>query len=72
MGRQTAIPLKLVFMVALLFATPLFAQFSFPAMGGRSAAMGGAAVALGDEESAMHNIAALAQVDNIAVAASFR
>ena len=72
MGRQTAIPLKLVFMVALLFATPLFAQFNFPAMGGRSAAMGGAAVALGDEESAMHNIAALAQVDNFAVAASFR
>ena len=59
-------------MVALLFATPLFAQFNFPAMGGRSAAMGGAAVALGDEESAMHNIAALAQVDNFAVAASFR
>ena len=72
MGRQTAIPLKLVFMVALLFATPLFAQFNFPAMGGRNAAMGGAAVALGDEESAMHNIAALAKVDNIAVAASFR
>ena len=72
MGRQTAIPLKLVFMVALLFATPLFAQFSFPAMGGRSAAMGGSAITLGDEESAMHNIAALAQVDNFAVAASFR
>lgn len=58
--------------MALLYAAPLFAQFDFPAMGGRSAAMGGAAVALGDEESAMHNIAALAQVDNFAVAASFR
>lgn len=62
----------LIYIVALLFATPLFAQFDFPAMGGRGSGMGGVSVALDDGESAMVNIAALASVDKAVVATGFR
>ena len=41
-------------------------------MGGRSAAMGGVSVALDDPESAMRNVAGLAQSKNRAIALAFR
>ena len=53
-------------------AAPLFAQFDFPAMGGRGAAMGGVSVVLDDPESAMRNVAGLAQSENRAIALAFR
>lgn len=59
-------------MVALLYATPLFAQFDFPSFGGRGAAMGGVSVALDDEVSAMYNISALNGIESAAVAISAR
>ncbi len=62
----------MIYMVALLFATPLFAQFDFPAMNGRGAGMGDAVTALDDRESAMYNIAALAHLDGSVVATGFR
>ena len=58
--------------VALLLATPLFAQFDFPSMGGASSAMGGASVALPDDESALINVAGLAWVDKGLVALAVR
>lgn len=69
----TMMPRKtLICIVALLFATPLFAQFDFPSMCGRGAGMGGVSVALDDGESAMSNIAALATLDNSVIATGFR
>lgn len=58
--------------MALFSAAPLFAQFDFPPMGGRSAAMGGTAVALDDAESAMYNIAAMPSVEENTIALAFR
>ena len=72
MGRQTAIPSKIVFIVALLFATPLFAQFEFLSLGGRGAAMGGTAVALDDASSAMAGIASLSGFERTEIALGVR
>lgn len=67
------IPQKLlVIIVVLLPVAPLFAQFDFPPMGGRSAAMGGASVALREDESAQGNIAAMAWMRQVMVATAFR
>lgn len=63
MRRPKGSPRITLSMVALLMAVPLFAQFEFPSMGARSAAMGGVRVALTDAVSAMWNLSALSVVD---------
>ena len=72
MERQIAIPSKIIFIVALLYAAPLFAQFDFPPMGGRSAALGGASVTLDDGMSAMSGNALLALADKATVGLGVR
>jgi len=62
----------LIAIVALLYAAPLFAQFDFPSMGGRSAAMGGVSVSLDDEMSAMHVAAVLSRKDKVSLAIGAR
>lgn len=51
---------KIITLVVLLHATPLFAQFEFPSMSGSAAAMGGISVAINDPQSAFSSIAGLA------------
>lgn len=72
MGRHQASHYRIILLVALLYATPLFAQFDFPPSGGRSAAMGGASVVLDDGMSAMGNIVALGEMDRAMLALSAR
>lgn len=72
MERRRAFLNKIVLLVALLPATPLFAQFDFPTLGGRGAAMGGVGVALDDEVSAMYGVAALASKEQASVALAAR
>jgi len=62
----------IMIIVVLLYTAPLFAQFDFPAMGGTSAAMGGASVALPDDESALHNIAGLSWKSDVTLMLSVR
>lgn len=61
-----------VILVALHFATPLFAQFDFLVMTGSGAAMGGVSVAMPDEQSAVTGIAGLATIEKRMVALSVR
>ena len=58
--------------VALLLATPLFAQFDFPVMSGAGAAMGGTSTALSDNSSALCNIAGLAELEESSISLSVR
>ena len=62
--RRCGIPAahRIITLVVLLQATPLFAQFEFPAMSGSSAAMGGISVAINDPPSAFSSIAGLANL----------
>ena len=62
----------ILIIVVLLPAAPLFAQFDFPTLGGTSAGMGGASVALTDDESALANVAGMARLESVAAAISFR
>ena len=59
-------------MVALLYAAPLFAQFDFPSLGGRGAAMGGVLLTLDDAMSAMSGSATLAYAERSAIAVGAR
>lgn len=64
--------LTILLWVVSQFATPLFAQFDFPPMGGASSAMGGTSVALDDDESAVTGIAGLAWLKSGMAALSCR
>ena len=72
MGRHKAIPYKLLTLVVLLRATPLFAQFDFPPMSASSAAMGGITVAVSDPSSAYCTIADLATIENTNISLAVR
>ena len=58
--------------MVLLKTAPLFAQFDFPPMAGSATALGGAHVALTDEESALFNVAGLANMESPFVSMSVR
>lgn len=72
MGRQLAIPRRLFVIVVLLRATPLFAQFDFPAMSGTSAGMGGITVAVNSPSTAHISVADLATISSASVSLSVR
>lgn len=72
MGRTKALPFKIIALVVLLRATPLFAQFDFPSMSGAGAAMGGMTVALDDPQSAYITIANLATLQSANISLSVR
>lgn len=72
MGRHKAIPFKLIALVVLLRATPLFAQFDFPSMTGSGAAMGGMSVSINDPRAAYATIADLAQMQTTTISLSVR
>lgn len=56
----------------LLLPLPMAAQFDFPVLAGRAAAMGGAAVALPDHVSALDNIAGMARLQSTSVALAYQ
>ncbi len=63
---------KIIMIVVLLPAAPLFAQFDFPMMGSAGAAMGGTSVALSDDESALYNVAGIARIKSPVASIAFR
>lgn len=70
---NAGMPRKLfITIVALLNVAPLFAQFDFPAMGGRSAALGGVSVMLDDAMSTMSGNAMLASAEKASVGLGVR
>ena len=70
---NASIPRKVLITIVVLFYTaPLFAQFDFPSLGGRSAAVGGCSVALDDAESAFDNLAAMGGLEHAVLSLSAR
>lgn len=72
MRRPKASPKRIIALVVLLHATPLFAQFDFPSMSGCSAAMGGMAVATNDPAMAYQTIADLATLQTATISMAVR
>lgn len=63
---------SMIFALFLMVSVGGNAQFEMHVMSIRGAALGGASVALTDEASAMHNIAALANLSGVNVAVSYK
>lgn len=72
MRRHSASPKRIILLVVLLYATPLFAQFDFPSMSGSSAAMGGMSVAIEDPSTAHSSIANLASLHSTTLTLAVR
>lgn len=72
MRRHKASPKRIIVLVVLLHATPLFAQFDFPTMNGSSAAMGGMSVVTSDPTAAYSTLADLATLQTTTISLAVR